>query len=556
MDEKKEMLDQNKAAAEPAAQTESAAEQETAAPAKKEKKAKKLKNVNLAKRSTFMILTGVILLVVLVLLNVVSVIIADRLPTTIDVTTDAANSLTKENIDFIKSIDTDVTVTVCAPRDGYTGTDMVNYAYNTYGVQENSTPYNYYNQTITLIESYSRYNSRIQVRYVDPQSPDFDTLESGNSSEISYGDIIVSANRGGKALTHIITFKDVYDLYDASGGYSSYGYSAYTITSSNIESQLSSAIYTVASSNRSTIALLTGHGAKEDAQALTDSLANYNYEITEISGKVTASALSNADLVLLVKPVSDLDGQELSVLDSFLDNNGKRGKSFVVFGSTASPLTPNLNDFMEEWGIGVQDGMAYETNDQNRNSTDQSIRLFNEGNDLTGAVNNSELFYFSGRNLALNQVFTEKGSRTSHILMSTSETAVVAPRGTSGGYTPPATEAKKKLPVVMLTTDTVYDENSNEMKSYVGYFASADFISAEWSNYTDIGNLNFATCVFNIASGRDGSALYFTPKVTGVFSASMTDSQRATVTAITLYVIPFLVLILGISVWVYRRVKH
>ena len=412
--------------------------------AKKAKKGKKLKNVNFAKRSTFMILSGAILLAVLILVNVVSAVIANKLPTTLDVTTDNSNSLTQENINFIKSITSDVTVTVCAPRDSYTGADMINYAYNTYYVQENNTPYNYFNQTVTMVESYNKYNSHIKVRYVDPQSPDFDALESGSNTQISYGDIIVSANRNGEKLSTVITFKDVYELYDASNGGAAYGYGYYTISASNIESKLSGAIYTVASSNKAKVALLTGHGSKEDAATLTAALGEYNYEITEISGKITADALKDVNLVLLVKPTSDLDGTELKLMDAFLNNDGKKGKSFLVFGSTASPATPNLNEFMEEWGIGVQDAMAYETDSKYR--FDNSIMLVNNKDDLTKGVNDSKLYYYCAKNLALQQLFEEKDTRTSHILMKTNETAVLAPKGTSGGYTPPSSEKKQAIP--------------------------------------------------------------------------------------------------------------
>lgn len=535
--------------------TDSKAEKKAAKKAeKKAKKGKKLKNVNFAKRSTFMILSGAILLAVLILVNVVSAVIANKLPTTLDVTTDSSNSLTQENINFIKGITSDVTITVCAPRESYTGADMVNYAYNTYYVQENNTPYNYFNQTVTMVESYNKYNSRIQVRYVDPQSPDFDALESGSSTQISYGDIIVAANRDGENLSTVITFKDIYELYDASNGGAAYGYGYYTISASNIESKLSGAIYTVASSSKAKIAVLTGHGSKEDATTLTSALAEYNYEITEITGKITADSLKDVSVVLLVKPASDLDGTELKLMDSFLNNDGKKGKSFLVFGSTASPATPNLNEFMEEWGIGVQDAMAYETDSKYR--FDDSIMLVNNEDDLTKGVNDSKLYYYCAKNLALQQLFEEKDSRTSHILMKTNETAVLAPKGTSGGYTPPSSEKKQAIPVAMLTTDIAYDDNYDEQTSYVGYFGSSDFISSNWSNYNDVGNLDFAINVVNISSGRNGSSMYFLPKTTGAYTVSLTDSQHNTVTAITLYIVPIAMLVAGISVWIYRKAKH
>ena len=538
-----------------AAKAEAKTEEKTEKTEKAAKKAgKKLKNVNFAKRSTFMILSGAILLAVLILVNVVSAVIANKLPTTLDVTTDNSNSLTQENINFIKGITSDVTVTVCAPRESYTGADMVNYAYNTYYVQENNTPYNYFNQTVTMVESYNKYNSHIKVRYVDPQSPDFDALESGSNTQISYGDIIVSASRNGENLSTVITFKDIYELYDASNGGAAYGYGYYTISASNIESKLSGAIYTVASSNKAKVALLTGHGSKEDAATLTAALGEYNYEITEISGKITADALKDVNVVLLVKPTSDLDGNELKIMDTFLNNDGKKGKSFLVFGSTASPATPNLNEFMEEWGIGVQDAMAYETDSKYR--FDDSIMLVNNEDDLTKGVNDSKLYYYCAKNLALQQLFEEKDTRTSHILMKTNETAVLAPKGTSGGYTPPSSEKKQAIPVIMLTADVAYNNNYDEQTSYVGCFGSSDFIASSWSNYNDVGNLDFAINVVNISSGRNGSSMYFLPKTTGAYTVSLTDSQHNTVTAITLYIVPIAMLVAGISVWIYRKAKH
>lgn len=523
--------------------------------AKKAKKSDKLKNKNLLKRSTYTIVFAVVLIAILVLVNVLSTVIAQRWPTTIDVTADSSNSLTEENIDFIKSIDNEVEIIMCATRDGYIGTDMINYAYNTYYVQENSTPYNYFNQTVTLVESYPKYNNKIKVSYVDPQTPEFDALESSSDISVSYGDIIVRCTRevDGKQTTldSIITFDDVYELYDASNGGAMYGMGYYVITSSNIESELSSAIYTVAASDKSGIALLTGHAEEGAADSLVDSLEGYNFEFTEIEGLLTADALVDINTVILVSPVSDLSADELKVLDTFLDNDGARGKSFLVFGSISAPATPNLDQFMEEWGIVVQDGMAYETQSSYRYEDD--ILVFNKENDLTASVNSSEKLCLSGNNVALAQGFESKDSRTSHILMTTSPYAVLAPKGTKSGYTPPSTDEKGEMPIIMVTEDTTYDENYDEVSSYVGYFASADFISSVWFDYSDVGNMEYAITVVNAVSGRDGSGMYFLPKITGTTSMTVSESQQTVVRVVCMYVIPLLVLIGGVLVWIWRR---
>lgn len=521
------------------------------------KNGEKMKNKNLLKRSTYSIVFAVILIAVLVLVNVLSTEIAQRLPTTIDVTTDASNSLTADNIDFIKGIDEEVEIVMCATREGYTGSEMVNYAYNTYYVQENSTPYNYFNQTVVLVESYPKYNSKIKVSYMDPQSPEFKTLESGSDISINYGDILVRSSRmvDGKMtdFSSVITFEDIYELYDASNGGAMYGMGSYVITASSIESELSGAIYTVASSDRSGIALLTGHAEKGAADALVDSLEGYNFEFAEIEGALNADALKDIRTVILVSPVSDLSASELRVLDKFLDNDGKRGKSFLVFGSTSAPATPNLDQFMEEWGIAVEDGMAYETNSKYRYQ--DAVLMWGQDNDLVGDAGTSELLCFSANNVALKQAYEESDSRTNHILMTTSPYAVVAPKGTKSGYTPPSSAKEAEIPTVMVTEDTTYDDDYDEVTSYVGYFASADFVSDAWYDYGSVGNMEYAVTVVNAISGRDSSNMYFLPKITGTTSMTVSDSQQTAVRVVCMIVLPLVVLIGGILIWILRRVR-
>lgn len=543
-------------------------EKDSAEVAKKNKKSKnrgkssKPKNKNFLRRSTYVVITSVILAAILILVNVISTVIAQRLPTTIDTSADNSNTLTKENIDFIKKINNNVEIIVCATREGYTGSEMVNYAYNNYYVQENNTPYNYFNQTVTLIENYPKYNSKIKISFVDTQSPNFNVLESDTKTNISYGDIVVRCTRevdgSQKTNTTVVTFDDIYELTDSSGGYASMGMGYYSITSSNIESSLSSAIYTVAASEKRTIAVIKDKSGKDSYTSLTDQLKGYNYNITEIEGLVTSEKLKDVDTVLMVSPVSDLTGDELKALDSFLYNDGKRNKSFFTFGSISAPATPNLNQFMEEWGIGVKDGIAYETNDNNKASTPDSpnaIYLSEKEDDLTKSIKNANNLYLAQNNIALNRLFETKDKRTTHVLMTTSANAVIAPKGTASGYTPPSDENTEEIPVIMVTADTTYDSNYNDVSSYVGYFASSDFISSSWLNYKQagVGNMEYTITVINSTCGRDNSLMYFLPKITGTTAMTVTDAQKTAVRIVTLYVLPIVVLLGGVLIWIRRR---
>jgi len=144
----------------------------------------------------------------------------------------------------------------------------------------------------------------------------------------------------------------------------------------------------------------------------------------------------------------------------------------MVFGSNASPETPNLNAFLEEWGIKVEDGRAYETNSGYRFPDGQTMFFFNKDNLLTQGLKASELSCYCADNVALSVAFegedasqgVTKGTRTANVLMTTSPYAVKAPKHVSG-YTPSSKDVVGEMPIVMVTSDTTMDENYNEISS-------------------------------------------------------------------------------------------
>lgn len=53
---------------------------------------------------------------------------------------------------------------------------------------------------------------------------------------------------------------------------------------------------------------------------------------------------------------------EIERLEAFLLNGGQYGKNVFIFMSPVQDELPNLQGFMEEWGISVDDGYLYNTN--------------------------------------------------------------------------------------------------------------------------------------------------------------------------------------------------
>lgn len=530
----------------------------------------KYKNPKFMKRSIFTILFTVVLIGLIIAANIFATTYAQNNPTSIDVSTEKSNTLTLQNIEFIQGIENPVEIIVCATEQGYRGAEMVNYASEVYYVKENPTTDNYFNQTINLLQSYHKYNDKIgRVQFIDPQKPEFKEIESQFDVEIAYGDILIRSTRpdeNGKETTFedVITFEEVYELYDPNNGASSmYGMmTTYVIAASNLETAVSSSIFTVAASSTKKIGLLTNHSTKNADLAFTDALSGYNFEKVDLSVIENAETLKNIDTVLLVEPVSDLTPTELESLEAFLDNNGKRGKNFMVFGSTASPNTPNLNEFLEEWGIKVEDGMAYDTNAGYRLSDGKSMLLFNKENELTKGLKASELSCYCADNVALSIAFDgedasegySKGTRTANVLMSTSVYGVKAPKGVSG-YTASSKDVLGEMPIIIATSDTTMNENYDKVSSYVTYFASSDFIDEAWTQFGDNGNMDYAITVANVINGRSGANMYFYPKITGLntMNTPITEQQSANISTFGIFVLPLLLVIGGVVVWFLRR---
>ena len=198
--------------------------------------------------------------------------------------------------------------------------------------------------------------------------------------------------------------------------------------------------------------------------------------------------------------------------------------------------------------------MAYDTNAGYRLGDGVSMMLFNKGNKLTSGINSAEKLYYCGDIVSTEVAYETAGTRTTNLLMTTSSYAVTAPKG-SNGYTPSSEDVKGEMPLAIATKDVAYDSNYDEVTSYVGFFASTDFINEVWEQFGDNGNMDFAISVTNVLSGRDISSMYFLPKITDLtnLDSAFTDAEYTAVYIIFIVVIPALFLIGGGLVWFRRR---
>lgn len=519
---------------------------------KKEKKPKKLKNQALLRKGSFSVAITAAVLAGIILLNVLVGALSKRFVLEFDMSAEKENSMSEENIDYLKNLDAEVQITVCATPEDYEGGYMSYYAQNLYGVTSDAT--DYYKQTIKLLDKYPAYNDKISLRYIDTQDSKFTEISSKYSNEkLSYGDIIVSCTKNGSERYKIVGFSDVYNLSEDST-YAAYGYTTSTVGGNNVETAVTSAIAYVTSNKTKKAALITGHSKNDYTSDYQTLLKENNYEITVISDSMIGSISDEYDAVIIAAPTTDFLGSELDAISAFLENDGKLGKGLIFFADAAAPYLPNLSDFLEQWGIAVGEGILFETNSQNYMPDDpmtMGTYPTSSDNDITSGMN----LCITGYNVPITAAFESEGNITVTSLMSTPESVVAAPVGTAASWTGADDYTKQSYSSVIQAEMSDYDDDNNEISSYVLAFSSIEFIQSEYNEQPSVANKNITLAAAERAVGAEDTGISFISKTitNESYSDSVTDSSAGIIRILFMFILPIACIALGIYIFIRRK---
>ena len=515
------------------------------------KKPKLIKNQALLKRGGYAMGITAAVLAGLIVFNVLIAVLAERVNLEFDMSLTAQNSMSEENIDFVKNLDKEVTVTVCAKAEDYVG-EYMNYYAQQYNVTETYTEY--YKQTITLLDKYRDYNKKIKIDYVDTQSTEFTQITTKYSNQtINYGDIIVTCNDGGNERYKIIGYQDIYVLSE-DDTYAAYGVTTSTVSANNIETALTSAISYVTSSETKKVAFITGHSKTDYSESYRNLLKTNNYEIELISDTLITNISDEFDALFIVAPTTDFIDTELDAIAKFLDNDGKYEKGLVFFADAASPYLPNLYEYLEEWGIAVGEGILFETN-ANNHIPDEPTTLgsYPVSEDK---INNGISACITGYNVPIEALFNEEGTYKVTSLIETPESVVAAPVGTANNWTGADDYSKAAYSTVMQSERMTYDKDNVEINNYVFAFSSTEFIYSDYAEMAQISNKNIALAAAERAVGAEDTGISFVSKTieNESFSDSVTQSSANLINIIFMIVLPLG--LVATSIYVYIRRKN
>ncbi|MCQ2440271.1 MAG: GldG family protein [Clostridia bacterium] len=513
------------------------------------KNSNKIKNQFLLKKGSYSIAITAIVIAGIIIFNVLVGVLQDRFVLEYDFSTQKENSISKENVDFVKDVKDEVSVVFCAAEETYSS--YMSYYAQQYNVMSGGT--DYYEQTLKLINKYSEYNKKIKIKYVDTQSSEFSEISSKYSGEnITYGDIVVSCNKNGVERHKVIGFKDIYSLYDDQT-YTSMGYVTSTIDGNNIENALTSAIFYVTSEKAKKVAFIMGHTSTDGTASYKKLLEDNNYEIDMVTDGIISSVSDKYDAVVIPAPNSDFLGSEIDALSEFLNNDGKFGKGLIFFADVNAPYLTNLYDFLGEWGISVEEGILFETDEGNYLPDDPTtLGSYNSGNDdITSGMN----LCITGYNVPLTAEFESREEYTVTQLMATPESTIAAPKGSGVDFAGADNYEGKSYATAIQSARTSYDSDNNEISSYVTAFGSVDLRDPQNNESATVATKNLTLAVAERSCGSENTEISFITKSLSneSFSDSVSQKSYVFIIIIFMFILPIAVLVAGIYIFIKRR---
>lgn len=516
--------------------------------AEKAPKRKKLKNQALFKKGGYSLIITALVLAALVLVNWLVVMLSERYHLEFDMSSQKINSISEDNLKYIKGVEKDVEIIICSDEDNY-ASNMSYYAANMYNASGEA---DYFEQTVNLINKYGDYNKHIKVRFVDPQSTEFTEITTKYSSlNLAYGDIIVAGKNGDKERNKKIGFSDIYATSDESG-YAAMGYGSYTISGNNIETALTGAVAYAVSDKTKKVGLITGHSVNDNTANYVTLLKDNNYETETISDAMITSVPDDCDVLAIVTPSVDFLGSELDIISDFLDNDGKLGKGLVYFGDASSPVLSNLNEFLAQWGIDVHEGILFETDAKNHIENDPiTMGIYPGEDEATEGMG----YCISGYNIPITAGTPAEATVETKELMLTSETVAIAPVGVAPDWNGYTNDDLGQFAGVIEAVQSDYDEDNNPVSSYVMAFSSIEYITSDWAEYQQLSNKDITLAATDIAAQVGDSGVSFISKTitNESFADSVTAAGSNTIRVIFMIALPICMIILGIYIFIRRK---
>lgn len=553
------MADMEKELNQEAAAAESSEAAKTSEPAKTPEKEKKSRKMSAGARKKFKYgglataITGVVVAIV-VIVNVLVSTLVEKYPVKLDLTESAMYEISDRTIEYLKSLDQEVSFTVLMDESNF---------------QTNGT---YLKMAHEILERYTQYSDKINLTYVDPtKNPDVvNKYQENYRGTLTTGDVVI-ANAADASKMRVVNVNNMFTYDQEKYYYMQMGY--YTledcITAFTGEQDLTSALLYVTDAdpvNVGVISMANGEAilnANSHAYSLAifvQNLTKNGYDATEIDLYANALDPAEFDMLVLPAPVNDLTEDAIEKISDFLYNGGAYERDLIYFADINQSATPRLDALLETWGIRVEKTVALES-DQN---AAQIVSVISGGTTVqvgapTATIADEDYSAnMTNKNLPIPAPFcrpitllweSKTGGITSALLR-TSDSVYLSELGSDeeADTAPDGSQI-----VAAVSRRQISGDNNEILRSNIMVFGSMMLTDYHIMQDAAYNNAEYLMSAVNTMTGK-GNGLIIAQKDLTKETITIEQGELNAVNVV-LYGIPFIVVVIGIVVFVRRRNK-
>lgn len=457
-------------------------------------------------------------IVIMILINVILNILFERNPLTIDLTTDGRFEITQNTVDFVNTIEQEVTITVCSLESDLANTDFETYK-----------------QAYEIIMGYPKLNDKIKVEFVDlVLDPSF--AKQYPDEEFYNYDIFITSGDRSRKIQMAYMFQSTQDSNTGEMFYRSLA-----------EQMVTAAIDYVVDVNPVTISVLTGINSV-DVSGYVALLESNNYNIIE-QNFLLEPIDNEAKIIILPQPATDLTTEQATQIETFLNNDGNYGKSMIFVPSLQRQVEPVLAALLADWGIEVTNSTLVE-NDSSRYFQDVPTMMMTDFADSEfSQISNTTQPVLIANGRPINVLFDTRDNRTTRVLMQTSKTSIAIPFEQYEMDFTSFPESVYGTVVLGQRTNTI---NNVDVTSNVVCLSSEATLGEWFLSYGGFGNASTYLSLANFLADKQDSVEVI-PVVFDNQTIVITSQEVQGYSMFFSVVLPMLLIAWGIYVWLRRR---
>lgn len=493
-------------------------------PQKEKGKFKKFMKSRKAKHGTVAMAITALVIVMVIVLNIIIGLLVNRFPDLeLDLTSNNSFALQDDTIDYVSHLNHDVTVYILMEKDKFEGQ-------GTYFVQAQKM----------LNKMASKSDGKMKIKYVDLTSnPSFTSNYPNVDWQSSSANNIVLVESGKQYK--VLTLTDCFEYDEQTYNY----YGTYSFTGTKIEQAVVTAILNVTTDDKVVVDMIKGNN-EQDYSSLKSLLENNAYQVNEVS-LATGDFDKDAKVAIMYAPSVDLDEKIVEKLSTWLSNDGKYGRSLIYVPTADMGEMPNLDDFLKEWGMSIDRGYVFETDE---------TALVNANSPYAFTVSYGDYYKDNLKNSKIPVVVSESHAvnitdeNTAHALLKTTNKAGVLPidADKSWDYKDAITGNGENVAAEGVMT------NEDKKSSRVVVFGSYVMFSDTIMQYNSFNNSAYFMNVINTIADKEDVGITIESKSIDNTELGITDvATQNTMLVVFVIVIPIAILVAGFVFWLRRR---